>query len=238
MDVRGALPAVVAPTLIIHGTEELMRIEWARYLSEHLCDATLLEAPGRGLFEPLSVVEPLVDTIEEFVTGALPTHAPEIDRVLATVLFVDIATSTERLVAIGDRQWSRLVTEFRASVRGELERHRGREINYRGDDVLAVFDGSTRAIRCAQAIAEQARRLDVEVRAGAHTGEIELQGDDIAGIAVNIGARVCDVAQPNEILVTRSLRDLVAGSGLEFAHRGAHTLKGIPDSVELYEVLA
>jgi class 3 adenylate cyclase len=232
MDVREALPAVVAPTLIVHGVDELMRIEWARYLAEHLTDSTLIEAPGRGFMD-----EQLFAAVEEFVTGERPRRVVEIDRVLATVLFVDIATSTERLVAMGDRAWSRLISEFREVVREELERHRGREINYRGDDVLAVFDGSTRAIRCAQAIAERASRLGVDVRAGVHTGEIELQGDDIAGIAVNIGARVCAVASPREILVTQTLRDLVAGSGLDFSSRGAYELKGVPGMHDLYAVV-
>jgi class 3 adenylate cyclase len=123
-------------------------------------------------------------------------------------------------------------------VRDELERHRGREINYRGDDVLAVFDGSTRAIRCAQAIAERASRLGVDVRAGVHTGEIELQGDDVAGIAVNIGARVCAIASAREILVTQTLRDLVVGSGLDFEPRGTHELKGVPGTLDLYAVVS
>jgi class 3 adenylate cyclase len=139
---------------------------------------------------------------------------------------------------MGDRQWSELVLAFRAGIRDELKHFRGREINYRGDDVLAVFDGSTRAIRCAQAIAARAADLGVDVRAGVHTGEVEIQGDDIAGIAVNVGARVCAIAAPREILVTRTLRDLVAGSGLEFDGRGSHELKGIPDRFDLYAVVA
>jgi class 3 adenylate cyclase/pimeloyl-ACP methyl ester carboxylesterase len=246
MDVRDALSAVSAPVLIIHGVDEVMRIEWARYLAAHLADATLIEAPGRGFYECIdedggysdAPIAPLVDAVEEFVTGERSHRVVEVDRVLATVLFVDIATSTEHLVAMGDHQWSKLITAFRIGVRDELRHFGGREINYRGDDVLAVFDGSTRAIRCAQAISTRAADLGVEVRAGVHTGEVEIQGDDIAGIAVNVGARVCAVAAPREILVTRTLRDLVAGSNLEFDSRGNHELKGIPDSFELYAVVA
>jgi class 3 adenylate cyclase/pimeloyl-ACP methyl ester carboxylesterase len=245
MDVREALPAVRAPALVIHGVDELMRIEWARYLVDHLPDATLIEAPGRGFMDDLDAsphhlsnpIAPLVDAVEEFVTGERPRRVVDVDRVLATVLFVDIATSTEHLVTMGDRQWSELITAFRSGVRNELARYRGREVNYRGDDVLAVFDGSTRAIRCAQAIAARASDLGVEVRAGAHTGEVEIQGDDIAGIAVNVGARVCAEAAPREILVTRTLRDLVAGSGLAFDPRGSHELKGIPERFDLYAVI-
>jgi class 3 adenylate cyclase len=236
MDVREILPAVQVPTLIIHGVDELIPIAWARYLAERLSDATLIEAPGKGILVPPEEASPLVDAIEEFVTGARPRPAVSVDRVLATVLFVDIATSTERLVELGDSRWSALVVEFRQRVRTELEHHRGREINYRGDDVLAIFDGSTRAVRCAEAIASAAAELGVTVRAGAHTGEIELQGDDIAGIAVNTCARICALATPGEILVTSTLRDLVQGSGLKFTPRGSHELKGIPAKQELFAV--
>jgi class 3 adenylate cyclase/pimeloyl-ACP methyl ester carboxylesterase len=235
-DIREALPAVHAPTLIIHGVDELMRVEWARYLASHLADATLIEAEGHGLLGPPETQGPLIDAVEQFVTGERPRGISEVDRVLATVLFVDIATSTQRLVEVGDRRWSELVGEFRKRIRVELDRYGGREVNYRGDDVLAMFDGSTRAVRCAQAIGSLANRLGVEVRAGAHTGEVQLQGDDIAGIAVNTGARVCAAAAPGEILVTRMLRDLVAGSGLGFDERGSHELKGVPGAWELFAV--
>ena len=237
-DIREALPAVQAPTLIIHGTDELMPVAWARYLAEHLTDATLIEAGGHGFLGPPETLGPLMDAVEEFVTGERPRGISDVDRVLATVLFVDIATSTQRLVQLGDRRWSQLVTEFRRRIRVQLDRYGGREVNYRGDDVLAMFDGSTRAVRSAQAIASVAHELGVDVRAGAHTGEVQLQGDDIAGIAVNTSARVCTVAAPGEILVTAMLRDLVAGSGLEFDERGSHELKGVPGTWQLFAVHA
>jgi class 3 adenylate cyclase len=236
MDVRDALPAVQVPTLIVQGREEVVPLAFARYLAEHLGDATLLETEGHGTLDDVEAQNPIIDSVEEFITGKRAQRVVEIDRVLATVLFVDIATSTERLVELGDRRWSQLVTEFRQRIRTELERHRGREINYRGDDVLATFDGSTRAIRCAQAIAIAASSLGVEVRGGAHTGEVQLQGDDIAGIAVHTCARVCALAAPGEILVTSTLRDLVAGAGLEFDPRGTHALKGVPGTAELFAV--
>ncbi len=237
MDVRDALAAVQAPALIIHAVDELMPISWARYLAEHLSDAALIEVPGNRTFVNHETIGPLTDAIEEFVTGQRPRPVVPVDRVLATVLFVDIVTSTERLVEMGDQRWSELVVEFRRRVREELEHYRGREVNYRGDDVLATFDGSTRAVRCAQAIALVADDLGVEVRAGLHTGELELQGDDVAGIAVNVGARVCTIAEAGEVLVTATLRDLVEGSGLEFKARGAHALKGIPGTHELFAVV-
>lgn len=234
MDVRDALQSVQAPALIIHGTDEVLPVAWARYLAEHLDDATLIEAEGHGLSEPTADV--LFDAIEEFVTGERPRRIVDADRVLATVLFIDIATSTQRLVQLGDRRWSELITEFRHRIRTELDRHRGRVINYRGDDVLATFDGSTRAVKCAQAIAGTAHALGVEVRAGIHTGEVELQGDDIAGIAVNTCARVCALAAPGEVLVTSTLSELVAGSGLHFEQRGSHELTGIPGTFQLFAV--
>jgi class 3 adenylate cyclase/pimeloyl-ACP methyl ester carboxylesterase len=237
-DIRDVLPTVRAPTLIIHGTDELMPVAWARYLAEHLVDAKLIEPGGRGLFGPPETSGPLIDAVEEFVTGERPRGISDVDRVLATVLFVDIATSTERLVEVGDRRWAETITDFRSRLRQELDRYRGREVNHRGDDVLAVFDGSTRAVRCAQAIATVAEGLGLQVRAGAHTGEVQLHGDDIAGIAVNTCARVCDLAAPGEILVTAMLRDLVAGSGLTFAERGSHQLKGLPGTWDLFAVSA
>ena len=237
LDVRDAVPAVHVPTLVIHGTREILPIAWARYLAEQLDDAALLEVDGLGLMEP-DLLDPLIDAIEEFVTGERPRPAVEIDRVLATVLFVDIATSTEHLLKVGDRRWSETIVKFREQVRDELARHRGREINTRGDDVLATFDGSTRAIRCTQEIARAAKTLGVEVRAGLHTGEIELQGDDIAGIAVHLGARVGALAAPGQILVTSTLRELVAGSGLEFVDAGVHELKGVPGLTQLFAVVS
>jgi class 3 adenylate cyclase/pimeloyl-ACP methyl ester carboxylesterase len=236
MDVREILPSVQAPTLIIHGRDEMMPIAWARYLAEHLPDATLVETEGHGLLGAPETLDPLIDEVEQFVTGQHPHTNVDVDRVLATVLFVDIATSTQQLVNVGDRRWTELLSQFRRQVRSEIERHHGREINTRGDDVLATFDGSTRAVRCAQAVVSVAAEMGMEVRAGAHTGEVELQDDDITGIAVHTGARVCDLAGPGEILVTATLRELVAGSGLEFESRGPCELRGVPGAKELFAV--
>ena len=156
---------------------------------------------------------------------------------LATVLFVDIVDSTRRLTEMGDRKWRELLDAFRAAERRQLERFRGREVNTRGDDILATFDGPARAISCAHAIASAARPLGVEVRAGLHTGEVEVQGDDIAGIAVHIGARVAGLAGAGEVLVTSTVRDLVAGSGIEFVERGRHELKGVPGAWTILEAM-
>lgn len=230
MDVRSALPAVSAPTLVIHRRgDPVVPHRLGRYVAEHVRGARFVELPGN--FHVNGAVggeDETFDVIEEFLTGHPAERAPEIDRVLATVLFADIVDSTVRASELGDRRWRELLDEFRASVRRELGRYRGREINTRGDDFLATFDGPGRAISCARAIATAARPLGVEVRAGLHTGEVELQGDDVAGIAVHIGARVAALAGPGEVLVTGTVRDLVAGSGIEFVDRGTRELKGLP----------
>ncbi len=230
IDVRSALPAVSAPTLVIHRSgDPMIPARMGRYLADHVEGARFVELPGDF---HVSVApggeDDSADVVEEFLTGHPVARVVEIDRVLATVLFVDIVDSTRHAADLGDRRWRELLDSFRASVRRELERHRGREINTRGDDFLATFDGPGRAIACARAIAVAARPLGVEVRAGLHTGEIELHGDDVAGMAVHIGARVAGLASANEVLVTSTVRDLVVGSGIEFTDRGAHALKGVP----------
>jgi pimeloyl-ACP methyl ester carboxylesterase len=240
MDVRGALPAIRVPTLVLHRRNDpIVPFATGQYLAEHIDGARFVElegnmhvsaAPG-GEDETFAI-------IEEFLTGQRAQREVPIDRVLATVLFVDIVGSTARAAELGDRRWRELLDKFRAVVRKELERHRGREVNTRGDDFLAMFDGPGRAIACAHAIASAARPLEIEVRAGLHTGEVELQGDDIAGIAVHIGARVAGLANANEVLVTSTVRDLVIGSGIEFATRGAHELKGVPGEWNVLEVVA
>ncbi len=230
MDVRSALPAVSAPTLVIHRTgDPILPVRLGRYVAEHVTGARFVELPGD--FHVNGAVggeEETLDVIEEFLTGHRPERAPEIDRVLATVLFTDIVGSTERAAELGDRRWRELLDEFRTRVRRGLEQHRGREVNTRGDDFLATFDGPGRAVRCAQAIGASARPLGVEVRSGLHTGEVELQGDDVAGLAVHIGARVAALAGPGEVLATSTVRDLVVGSELSFEERGMHALKGVP----------
>ncbi|HET9728830.1 MAG TPA: adenylate/guanylate cyclase domain-containing protein, partial [Acidimicrobiia bacterium] len=230
IDVRHALPAITAPTLVIHRAgDPVLPVRLGRYLAEHIRGARYVELPGDfHISSEPDGEQDSTDLIEEFLTGQRAAPAVEIDRVLATVLFIEIVGSTERAAALGDRKWRELLDEFRTIVRRELTRYRGREVNTRGDDFLAVFDGPGRAVRCAQAIAAAARPLGIEVRSGVHTGEVELQGDDIAGIAVHIGARVAGLAGPGEVLATSTVRDLVVGSGLEFADRGRQALKGVP----------
>jgi class 3 adenylate cyclase len=172
--------------------------------------------------------------MEELLTGE--RRAPEPHRVLTTVLFTDIVASTERLARVGDRRWRELLDSHHATVRRELERFRGREIHAAGDGFLATFDGPARAVRCASAIGQAVRALGLDVRAGVHTGEIELMGDDIGGIAVHTGARVMAEAGPGEVLVSSTVKDLVAGSGIEFEDRGAHALKGVPGEWRLFRV--
>jgi class 3 adenylate cyclase len=173
--------------------------------------------------------------MQEFLTGVRP--APEPDRVLATVLFTDIVSSTEHATRLGDKKWTEVLNEHDTIVARELDRHRGRKVNPTGDGMLATFDGPARAVRCAQAIVEAVRPLGIEARAGLHTGEVELRGDDIGGIAVHIGQRVSALAGPGEVLVSSTVKDLVAGSGIVFIDRGAHALlKGVPDEWRLFAV--
>ena len=206
-----------------------------KYIAEHIPDAKYVELPGRNWYHS---IEPgwraSFQEIAEFLTG----HQAEVadDRVLATVLFTDIVDSTRRAAEIGDRDWHALLDAHDAVVRAQLARFRGREVNTSGDGFLAMFDGPQRAIRCAMAIRDAVQALGIEVRAGLHTGECEVRGDDIGGIAVHIGARVSALAGPNDVLVSSTLRDLVIGSGLEFEDRGAHQLKGVPGEWHLFAV--
>ena len=228
LDVRAVLPTVRVPTLVVHhADDQLIPPEWGKYVADHIPGAKYVELPGRNVYhfvEPLWRASFLV--LAEFLTG----HQAEVadDRVLATVLFTDIVDSTRRAAEIGDRDWHALLDAHDAVVRSQLARFRGREVNTSGDGFLAMFDGPQRAIRCAMAIRDAVQALGIEVRAGLHTGECEVRGDDIGGIAVHIGARVSALAGPNEVLVSSTLRDLVIGSGLEFEERGAHALKGVP----------
>ena len=234
-DVRAVLPTVSAPTLIVHHVEHpLWPIRDARLLAAGISNARMIELPGRptGIAGDLS----LARIIEEFATGQ---HAEvEADRVLKTMLFTDIVDSTGHAVRLGDRGWRELLELHDAAIRADLEGFRGQEIKTTGDGFLAAFDGPARAIRCARAIVEDSRRLGVEVRAGIHTGECEVHGTDLAGIAVHIGARVAALAGPSEVLVTGTVRDLVAGSGIEFTDRGRHALKGLPDAWTILKVQA
>lgn len=232
-DVRGILPSIRVPTLVLQRSDDAYRdSRHAGYLASHIPGAKLVELPGHDHLPYVGDADAILDEVEEFLTGARPV--PEHDRVLATVLFTDIVGSTERASQIGDRAWTQLVARHHALVRAELARFRGREIDTAGDGFLAVFDGPGRAVHCAQAITAAVRALDLDVRAGVHIGEIELMGEKIGGIAVHIGARVAGMAGPGEVLVSATVRDLVAGSGIKFEERGVFPLKGVPGEWRLY----
>jgi len=237
IDVRGALGAVSAPTLVVHRDgDPMVPAALGRYLGEHIPGARLAVLSGDWHTNgSVGGEDDLLDVVEEFLTGDRPAHTVPVDRVLATVLFTDVVGSTEHAARLGDRRWRTVLDGFRQVVRRELEKHRGREVNTRGDDFLATFDGPGRAVRCAEAVSAAAHPLELQVRAGLHTGEVELQGDDVAGLAVHIGSRVCSLAGPDEVLVTSTVRDLVVGSGIEFTDRGRHSLKGVPGE---WQVLA
>jgi class 3 adenylate cyclase len=235
VDVRAVVPTVRVPTLVLHHTDcVVIPPAKGKYIAEHIPDAKYVEVPGRNWYH---IVEPWRESFQEvaqFLTGQQPEVAD--DRVLATVLFTDIVDSTRRAAEIGDRDWHALLDAHDAVVRAQLVRFRGREVNTSGDGFLAMFDGPQRAIRCAMAIRDAVQALGLQVRAGLHTGECEVRGDDIGGIAVHIGARVSALAAPNDVLVSSTLRDLVIGSGLEFEQRGNHELKGVPGEWHLFAV--
>ena len=232
-DVRHVLPAIRVPTLIIHRTgDQATPVEGARYMAKHISGAKYVELPGVDHFAWTGDTDTILEGAEEFVTGERPTR--ELDRVLATVLFTDIVGSTARAAQMGDQRWRDLLATHHALVRRELTRFRGREVKTTGDGFLATFDGPARAIRCACAIRDGVGPLGIEIRAGLHTGECELMGDDVGGIAVHIGARVAAGAAPSEVLVSSTVKDLVAGSGIPFEERGVHALKGISDEWRLF----
>ena len=235
MDVRAILPTVRVPTLVVHHADDQVVLPAAgRYIADHIPGAKYVELPGRNMYHFVEPWRESFQKIAQFLTGSEAEVAD--DRVLATVLFTDIVDSTRRAADIGDRDWHALLDAHDAVVRAQLVRFRGREVNTSGDGFLAMFDGPQRAIRCAMAIRDSVQSLGIEVRAGLHTGECELRGDDIGGIAVHIGARVSAMAGPNDVLVSSTLRDLVIGSGLEFEDRGAHQLKGVPGEWRLFAV--
>jgi class 3 adenylate cyclase/pimeloyl-ACP methyl ester carboxylesterase len=235
IDVRPILPSIHTPTMILHRAgERAVPVLAARYLAAHIPGARYVEQPGIDHFPWLGDADALVDEIEVFLTGSRQTR--EIDRVLATVLFTDIVGSTEHAARLGDRGWRDLLEAHHAAIRRELARMRGREIATAGDGFLATFDGPARAIRCACAIQDAVKPLGLSLRAGLHTGECEIIGDDVGGIAVHIGARVAALAEPREVLVSGTVKDLVAGSGLRFTERGTHSLKGVPGEWRLYGV--
>ena len=233
-DVRDLLPSIRVPTLVLHREEEFIPVESARHLAEHIPGARLVVLPGADHIPFYGNADGYAEEIEEFLTGA--RHAPPPDRVLTTVMFTDIVGSTERAAALGDARWRELVARHDELVRQQLAQHRGREVKTLGDGFLATFDGPARGIRCAHAIANKMRALDIQLRAGLHTGECEVIGEDIGGMAVNISARISGVAEPDQVLVSRTVKDLVVGSGISFSDRGARQLKGVPDEWHLYAV--
>jgi class 3 adenylate cyclase len=236
IDVRNVLAATRVPTLILHRkAEHVLDVGHARYMAQHIPGAKLVELEGEDHQPWLGDSNAVLNEVEKFLTGKQQVLEPE--RVLATVLFTDIVGSTERAAALGDRPWRELLEAFYAKVREVLKQYRGREINTTGDGLLATFDGPARAIRCAGAICDALGTLKLEVRCGLHTGECELVGDDLAGIAVHTGARVAGLAHPGEVLVSQTVRDLVAGSGLSFEDRGMHALKGVPNEWRLFRAI-
>jgi len=234
-DVRHVLPTIRVPTLVLHRTGcYAARAEHGRYMARSIPEAKYVELPGEELFWWAGDADAVVDEVEEFLTGVRPVPTP--DRVLATVLFTDIVGSTARASTLGDRRWRALLDEHDTLVRRELERYRGREVKVVGDEFVATFDGPARAIQCACGIAKAVREIGLEVRSGLHTGEIELRGEDIAGLAVHIGARVAALAGPGEVLVSGAVPPLVAGSGLRFTDRGSRELKGVPGVWNVFAV--
>jgi class 3 adenylate cyclase len=250
IDVREVLPAIRVPTLVLYrkdarfghgaaawrtaGEDPITPAGEGRYLAERIPGARMVELPGADHLPWIGDTEPLLGEVEEFLTGV--RHAPEPDRVLATILFTDIVGSTAVAARIGDRRWRELVERHNAMVRRQLERFRGDEIDTAGDGFVASFDGPARGIRCAQAIADCMTALGLEVRAGLHTGECEVADGKLAGIAVHIAARIASMAPPGEVLVSSTVKDLVVGSGVAFDERGAHELRGVPGSWSLYAV--
>jgi class 3 adenylate cyclase len=235
LDVRSVLGQIQAPTLVLHrGGDRVVNVAQGRAIAAAIPGATFVELEGDDHIPFLGASDALVDEVETFLTGVRP--APEPDRILATVLFTDIVGSTELAAQLGDRAWRDLRGRHHQVVRDVLARGRGREVDTAGDGFLATFDGPARAIRCAVDIRDRVRELGIEVRAGLHTGEVELMDAGIGGIAVHIGARVAASAAAGEVLVSRTVVDLVAGSGLEFDDRGEHNLKGVPGAWRLFAV--
>jgi pimeloyl-ACP methyl ester carboxylesterase/class 3 adenylate cyclase len=236
LDVRHVLPSIRVPTLIVHRRDNrLVEVGHGRYLAEHIPGNRYVEIEGDDYFPFIGNADRILDEVEEFLTGF--RRAAEHDRVLATVLFTDIVGSTQRAAVLGDAAWHELRDAHDAIVRSEIHRHRGREIDAAGDGFLATFDGPARALRCACAIRDAVRLLGLEIRAGLHTGEVELAGEGVAGIAVHIGARVSEQADPGDVLASSTVRDLVAGSGIGFEERGLRELKGVPGEWRLYSVV-
>jgi pimeloyl-ACP methyl ester carboxylesterase len=235
IDVRKLLPDIQIPTLLLYRLEDRdVKIEEGRYIASKIPDARLVELHGADHFFYVGDTEPILQEIEEFVTGYRTGSEPE--RALATVLFTDIVGSTDMVSSLGDQRWRDLIDRHNSVVRAEVAKWRGSEVNTTGDGFLATFDSPAGAIHCAQRITEIVKPLGIEVRCGIHTGELEIMENDVAGLAVHIGARIAGLAGPSEVLVSRTVKDLVAGTGISFESRGLHTLKGIPDEWQVFEV--
>jgi class 3 adenylate cyclase len=234
-DIRQILPAIHVPTLLLHRVDDLTEpVEGARYVAERIAGAKLVELPGADYAPWAGDQDQLLDEIEELVTGT--RRGPDPDRVLATIMFTDIVGSTERAADLGDRRWRELLATHHERVRAELLRFRGTVIDTAGDGYFATFEGPARAVQCAGAIIAAVAPLGLRLRVGVHTGEVELIDRGFGGIGVHIGARVAALARPGEVLVSSTVKDLVAGSGLAFEDRGTHELKGVPDEWRLYAV--
>jgi pimeloyl-ACP methyl ester carboxylesterase len=235
IDTRDVLPAIRVPSLLLYRTGDTdVQVDEGRWMASRIPDARFVELPGSDHLMWAGEADVLLDEIEAFLTGV--RRGPTPDRVLTTVLFTDIAGSTAKATEMGDHDWSGLLERHHAAIRHELSRFQGVEVDTAGDGFLARFDGPARAVRCAIAAGEAVRPLGLQIRAGVHTGEVELAGDDIRGVAVHIGARIAAIAAPGHVLVSRTVKDLVAGSGLVFEDAGAHELKGVPDLWQLYQV--
>jgi pimeloyl-ACP methyl ester carboxylesterase len=234
IDVTQVLPVIGVPTLVLHRTDDLVPIALGRYVAEHVPGARFVELAGNDHMPWVGDSDAVVDEVEQFLTGE--RRASESNRVLATVLFTDIAGSTVRAAELGDRRWSELLETHHTRVRALLAHYHGREVDTAGDGFLATFDGPTPAIRCAEEITAAVQTIGLEVRAGVHTGEILLAGDDVRGIAVHIGARIAAMAGAGEVLVSSTVRDLVTGSGMRFDDRGLHSLKGVPGEWQLLAI--
>jgi class 3 adenylate cyclase len=238
LDVRPVLPTISVPTLVLHRTGAAYhRVAFGRYLAEHITDAKIVELEGSDTYPFWAGrTDDLLGEIQEFLTGF--REGPPADRVLATVLFTDIVDSTDTAARVGDARWLELLEAHNRLVREHLAELRGREVSTTGDGFLAIFDGPARAVRCAVRIRDAVEDLDLRIRAGLHTGEVELRGDEIGGIAVHLAARVMAEAQPEQVLVSGTLTDLVVGSGIRFEDRGERALKGVPGTRRMFEVVA
>jgi class 3 adenylate cyclase len=234
-DVRGVLPSIRVPTLVLHRRlDDVTRVGHGRYLADNIPGARYVELDGADDLYWVGDSDGVLDEIEELLTGLRAGAGT--DRMLSTILFTDIVSSTERAAEVGDRRWSEVLDRHDSVMRRQLVRFGGREINTTGDGIVAAFDGPTRAVTCGQALVDAAAQVGISIRVGIHTGEVERRGSDIAGLAVNLAARVQAQAQPGEVLVSRTVVDLVTGSGVSFADRGEHQLKGVPGSWRLYAV--